>query len=330
MDESCFPVLEMHSSMHDAATIASFLLRFRAEYSKITSSWPPFKVLVTDCSWALINATILAFNKCDVETYLLWMYENAFGQRNLSKIVVLKLCAVHFFKKIADRLKDEFKNKRIRKFYKFVIVKLINATTFAEFSYFCTHFLYFLDSKYLDSKALKSYVNIISKNKVVFELPQRIIHLESKETSLYSKSFFYHHFRNVNDVKSNGKINPAHSPEFAIYMRKFWLPICPMWSSFISPRVTNNMVESYFKHIKVDIMGNELRKKPGRVIRAIHDDTRGKFNAHLFQIPKKKIKYVPVDSLNVTEDWNSKTSSPNWFTQTPSNLSNYLGNLLSI
>ena len=95
-----------------------------------------------------------------------------------------------------------------------------------------------------------------------------------------------------------------------------------MWSSFSENcYISNNLVESYFRHVKSDILQNKLRLKPGRVIKAISEDTRGKINILKYNIPKKKIKNPNADSERVDgkEKWNSKINSPNWFSDNKGN-----------
>ena len=75
------------------------------------------------------------------------------------------------------------------------------------------------------------------------------------------------------------------------------------------------MVESYFRHVKIDIFSNKLRNKAGRVIRKLHEDSLAKYNIAIHDFPQKKIKNIPNDSLNEIENWKSKTKSPNWFNQ---------------
>lgn len=315
LNESYFPICEMHTSLHDSATIANFLINFRSKYMKFIGKWPCFETVVTDCSWAMIHAICLSFNKCSVDYYLQEMYEKAYGKNECQEFTTLKLCATHFFKKICEKLKERFEKKKVRNFYKSATVKLINSETFSEFFFYAQNLLTLLDSEYLNSKALKAYRNLTTKHQK-FEMPSKIL-LNAQGDAMYKRSRFYYHFSDVTQSSktANSKQNFLASPDFAKYLRRTWLPYCPLWSSFIGKRITNNLVESYFRHVKVDIFGNKLRNKPGRVIRDIHTDTSAKFNQHIYNFPTKQVKKVPIDPLNEIESWDSKNDSPNWFNQ---------------
>lgn len=315
LNGSYFPICEMHTSLHDSATITNFLVNFRSKYTKLIGKWPCFEMVVTDCSWAMIHGILLAFNKCSIEYYLHAMYDIAFGKNEHQQFVKLKLCATHFFKKICEKLKEKFAVKKVRNFYKSAIVKLINSSTFAEFLFYANNLLTLLDSPYFDTKTLKAYRNLTSSKKN-FEMPDKIFS-NAQGDAMYKRSRFYYHFSDETQSSeaSNGKPNFLASPDFARYLRRTWLPYCPLWSSFIGGRITNNLVESYFRHVKVDIFANKLRNKPGRVIRTIHTDTLAKFNQFFYDFPSKQMKKVPVDPLNEIETWDSKNNSPNWFSQ---------------
>lgn len=331
LNESFFPVFQMHTSMHDSATIASCLLNFRSKYVKKGGQWPPFKTVVTDCSWAMINAVILAFNNTNVEQYIEELYEIAYGNGIKPRFVVLKLCAVHFFKKICEKLKEHYQKKKIRDFLKSVTVKLINSESFSEFHFYAINLLRLLDTKYLDGTTLKAYRNVRCKDPDLVDLPEKIFSDSWKGKTLYSRSKFYLHFceKLVSSNEFIAKKNTLHSPEFADYLRKIWLPYCPMWSSFISGRVTNNLVETYFKHIKIDLFRNDLRNKAGRVVRTINDFTQAKFNSFVYNFPAKKVKTIQDDDLlNTNEMWDSKSKSKNWFYNDSGNQIIYLINFI--
>ena len=76
---SYVPIFEMHSSVHNAAAISGFLLNYRKAYEQNHTRWPPFRVVVTDYSMALIYSVLITFNKMSLERYLKETYDYVYG-----------------------------------------------------------------------------------------------------------------------------------------------------------------------------------------------------------------------------------------------------------
>ena len=70
------------------------------------------------------------------------------------------------------------------------------------------------------------------------------------------------------------------------------MPYCPLWSSFITYHESNNMVESYFRHVKKDILQYKLKQKPGRAVKKIKEDNDGKIAGIKLDFPARKKKKI--------------------------------------
>jgi hypothetical protein len=103
------PILEFISTDHRAFSIAEKLERFLADARRCNQGRPALpRVVVTDFSFALINAVLSACNKMTVITYLKAAFEllsRVTVAKTGSKInfTIIALCKAHMLKAIANR-----------------------------------------------------------------------------------------------------------------------------------------------------------------------------------------------------------------------------------
>lgn len=93
--------------------------------------WPLFYGVVTDFSFALINAVILFWNNISLKMYLLLTYDalkfNNYSK--LEKIVKIFVCCSHFFKIISNDINIYFFDRSLRKFFKEIFAGAFNILT---------------------------------------------------------------------------------------------------------------------------------------------------------------------------------------------------------
>ena len=195
--------------------------------------------------------------------------------------------------------------------------------TFSEFVTLSGSLLTLLFSENLTKSSINAYTQLTDKSDCKFELPQKEDSLSNGTGPLFQKSPYYHHFSEFTlDEKDGVRPNCLFSFNLGEYLKKMWMPYAPLWSSFVEEMVSNNIVESYFRHVKADIFQYKLRNKPGRVLAALQEDTEAKLNALELNFPKKKIKDYEIsnEATTVSETWKSKIYSENWFTDAKSNI----------
>ena len=117
------PVVDFITTAHDQYNIEKFLNIFKSKINNDLTA----NIIVTDMSWALMNAVMNSFNKCDISTYLEWCYNVVF--KNCSnqsynstnnKQLILYLCSTHFLKNIIKKSKKVNVNEEIRKSFIFM------------------------------------------------------------------------------------------------------------------------------------------------------------------------------------------------------------------
>ena len=110
------PISDFFSTGHDAHTIGSYLALIKNEMEKTIPKklYQTAPIIVTDFSWALLNANCDTFNKVNMKTYLNWCFDVLINDCVLiMKLMnsILYICAAHFIKLIVKEIKKITKYK---------------------------------------------------------------------------------------------------------------------------------------------------------------------------------------------------------------------------
>jgi hypothetical protein len=103
------PLADFFSPGHDMKTISSYFQIIRDSLEKFISkrSFQCAPLIVTDFSWALINAVLRTFNKTSFEAYINWC-SNILIEHKIFKIhflpTIIFLCYSHFIKMISKKV----------------------------------------------------------------------------------------------------------------------------------------------------------------------------------------------------------------------------------
>ena len=112
------PIFEMVTSSHDAASLSCWLFSFKTSYLNSKNTWPVFKRVVVDFSFAFINAVVLSFNNTDLLNYMQTTFEAVQLQKTLpTNYVIISICCFHAFR-LMSNLIVEFYPKEIHKIMK--------------------------------------------------------------------------------------------------------------------------------------------------------------------------------------------------------------------
>ena len=113
--ESILPVAEMISAQHDVPSISVFLKRYRHFVESSIHKWP-FKMVVVDWSWALINSVMKEWNNTSITEYLKHTYLCLTNDTYInSDFTVVQTCYSHFMKRVSNNLDKKFKNYKNKK-----------------------------------------------------------------------------------------------------------------------------------------------------------------------------------------------------------------------
>lgn len=162
------PLAEFISTAHDQVSISRYLtsIKSKLDINRIKVA----KSVVVDMSWALINATLLSLNYCNLPNYINWCYYILFKPDKISLSNAINtrvfLCSTHFLKIIIKRAKKIQCESAIRKTFIFMFSLVQNASTIKEIDFYILNIHNIFNSKYLDSTvaySLKSLCDTIKK-----------------------------------------------------------------------------------------------------------------------------------------------------------------------
>ena len=99
------PVLEFISTEHNVMNISISLKRFRYFIESLEGvSWPHFKIVIVDWSWALIHSILIEWNATDIYTYIRRTCRYAlYGEALPEKWTIIYNCSVHLLKRCSDK-----------------------------------------------------------------------------------------------------------------------------------------------------------------------------------------------------------------------------------
>ena len=193
-------------------------------------------IIVTDQSWALINASLEIFNRCNINQYLNWCFKNTiaiyynsdeekFGLNHKFK-TILYICAAHFLKNIIRKVKllnlrndDTYNSVRAKKLLIFCFTLLQNSTNIQQFEDLLINIYNIFNNKYYNKRLKYSLFMIRDqlkyrglnklKNFDTHDEEQREIDSEessvifsSKRENITETSPFKHYFNNkINQYK---------------------------------------------------------------------------------------------------------------------------------
>jgi hypothetical protein len=134
--------VQFFTTQHTTLSISRYLLSIKKTFQSCknkTDSFSVSPIIVTDESWASINAICEIFNNCDMATYLKWSYEVlvvAPGSLDLITIMNTRiiLCHVHFLHNAIKKLKELKLEGPSYFFFIYGFTLLQNATTIEEFN----------------------------------------------------------------------------------------------------------------------------------------------------------------------------------------------------
>ena len=141
INKSLIPIADFFSTENDTTNISINLLKITSSFKKLKPDYYP-KIIVTDFSWANINALLRIILNCDIIQYLKLSYNIAvLKDYSFSTILNSKIyiCSTHFLKIIIDDLDDINITKgkitdKMRAAFIFCFTMLQNSSSIEEFN----------------------------------------------------------------------------------------------------------------------------------------------------------------------------------------------------
>lgn len=302
------PILEMISSSHDIITISQWLNAFKAFVLKSKQSWPLFANVVTDFSYAQMHALCIGWNGfSSIFDYLNWCYDVLFKNKDGSNMTIINVCVNHYTKIIVNHVYtnlkfgyDSMKSVEMKRINNCVIdwiCLLFNMESIEDILQWFRWLSVVLLSK-TKTQEMKNAFHML-QNKCKDNYGQFNCEREGDSSfnsvidedlceTLTSKSLMYCKFQYLKEdtkirvnrqVTNVTELNEYYNEE---YLNSFILkcvPFIPLWTPVMNikanngvcVRQSNAIVESWFKTVKIDMLGSNRRLKCGRFVKVTRD-----------------------------------------------------------
>lgn len=259
------------SSKHKASDIEEYIKRSRTLIKTVATQEHRPQQIVTDFSMANIHAILGAYNLGTVCEYLNNSYENPDTIE-----IKIKLCCAHLMKAFATQTKKYIQGKQER--------KLIN-TLFAE--------LQETKSKHDLDRSFSNLVRILLGKEgaaIGFENTAEDVNVESgitldKDGKRYcDRTIPGRHFsRLAESIETESNKTPYNKilicPHLVNYLVVYIMPFCGLWSSTISKRVSNSLIENWHRTLKIDIFSK--RVPVSEFVETLYGEMKGRVNEYV-------------------------------------------------
>ncbi|KAL7286631.1 hypothetical protein TKK_0019129 [Trichogramma kaykai] len=357
--EQLLVIGSMLTSEHGIASQSSFLGDVRQFCESQIKEWPIAKAIVTDWSWPSINSIMKSWNCMSVIKYLqlMYMYVNKEVSRHeLRNTTILKLCYSHFMHMVSRTIENKF-SEYID--FKDIIIQSMsllclttNITDMDEnFRQICIIFL--TRSKETANESICTIHNNLKKSSDIQKpicknaedhkiRDERIRNFKTDEKygTIYTNSPFYKRYSEMelflrkkitlddSTNSANTEVNKYRAPKFIEHLLKNYMPYVVWWSALdmdlVYPeisRVSNAIVESFNKVLKVNILEGNTKNSIADTVRQLNTYNRGKLAK--INVPdiilkengskKQKPQYPLVHKeKEVIEEVNNPSSTDKW------------------
>lgn len=155
---------EFISTAHDQDNISKYLqiIRLMCETNSINKT----NTIITDQSWALINAVMISFNNFHLSNYLNWCFIILFKKTEDKELINLMsirlyLCSTHFLKNFIKKTKIIACKSYVKKTFIFMVTLIQNAATVKQIENYMINIHNVFNNKYLDPTVIYS-LNLLS------------------------------------------------------------------------------------------------------------------------------------------------------------------------
>lgn len=316
--------------------IENFLRLVKSKYQLLFKNEKMLRSIVTDKSYANINAIIQSQNRLTLLEYLEKMYEGRFDRSKINDITFVFLCSSHLAKIWLSDIRKWFKHMDNEEIY-FLCSIIGNAVNICRYKDLKTY-LENLFTLFLKKKADYDYEHMLLKLKEAISEDENWIHqinssapevceiIDSQSSNLidldsknviYKQSKFYKEFDEfIKNLKPDEdreckEENVFYCPEFINHFLKNSVAILPLWSAVYFSidccngdqfrRPNNGYVEGHFSSIKnkfrTDLAWGKLGTiKIGRYVEAIKQQSNITCKEINLSIPNKHVSRKQKDS----------------------------------
>ncbi|KAF3843863.1 hypothetical protein F7725_002712 [Dissostichus mawsoni] len=309
--------------------LAYWLLQFLHTLGKYTTH--RVNQIETDFSWALMQATLLAFNRESVDAYLARTFAIINRQKRWDEIkptTTLHLCSAHIIKAVSNAVSRNTDDPGLREFVTFVFARIQNTVSLQSgqdiFKHLCTVLLAehpratTLENGDIDSESQSGWE----------EEEQKRAHTivgRSPYTQCFQEAFQEAQaaIGEAEEDEDGHQPNRYHCPKILKVLLGNYMGIFPLWSgamlgdlrrfardktldpdtSEVQTRDTNCHVETWFGIVKHSILSKKKNVRPAELIRTMYSSLKGRYIEHILRhnLPEN-ILNIPIKSTkNVTQ-----------------------------
>lgn len=295
-----FNLAELITEDNTCFNIEHFLSHVKAKFQFLFPGQKLASAIVTDKSYANINAIVKSQNLMSLRKYLKLMFDIFIDEEKydcLTEIVMVQLCSSHQCKNWKQDVLSFYGRSLAKSDINFIcslMGHLMNIRTKEEVDSYVNSLFTFLCSRRKNEEyktALKIMIDsatelesfksefdaIDTKDYVSADTLDEGFGLTEKE-AIYKTSSFYAHFgqfleklklaEDQNEIIENRFFNPAYAEDFL----KKNLSLFPLWSAIFSKhrdgqykRFNNGHIEGYFSHLKQNCERNIKLSKLGTI-----------------------------------------------------------------
>ncbi|XP_048487301.1 uncharacterized protein LOC119692509 isoform X2 [Plutella xylostella] len=313
IENRILPIFSMISGIHTTVAIYQLLMDFKYFCIK-QNFWPAFNGVVSDFSFANLNALAYAFNNCrNLKEYINHTYDLITGKITMSEeYVPIYLCVAHFMKMMSQDVKKHVSDSGHINYILDMLGGLMQVRNLEEIDLYVRWLYIFFNSKYESScvkEAETSLCNFKDTIDVVSENTNDNIEFEDKNDPLFRNNKFFFRYNDLIskiDIDSevpNTELNVYYNPTLFDIILKKYLTVTPLWSNILKKeRVSNASVENFFGTMKALVLNKRSYLKCTQFIRLEREYILAKFKEFTHNIPKKRLTKAKEDE----ETWERK------------------------
>lgn len=346
-DRTSFPVSELISSAHSVDAISTWLssLRLFLEEEMPKLKWPVFNRIISDKSFANLNAISISFNRISLLEYLNLTYDAITKGATMKEKIKIHLCVCHIMKIISDDVKTHI-GKNSAGFIIEIIASMFNTQSLDDIKCIWKNLSIILNSKYLNDSVKESlellpYIVLKLKSSPISEPDEDeddVIENEGVDNeALYKRSPYFILFENISkstfiSTVDTGTKNVYFSDKLLNVLLKKHIAFLPLWSGLLGnegERYSNAYIEKYFGILKMEKAASSMlygfnQQKLMRFIRRVRERSIDISKVFLMRVPKtrncsrvKKIEAKCSDDTELTvkesmareEEWKKPVKS---------------------
>jgi len=292
------PLCEFLSNKHDTLTIKGGLEKFLISVESETGQSFLPRRMCCDFSFALIHASVQAFNKMELSDYITKMWNCLFENQPMDeKLCCIKLCSSHLIHAFSKNISRKESCRKKRDLAKHVFACFIQTKNLNEYQVYLKNFILLFDDPSTDEEtAMKLSENFQKHNFPILEvMSQNFIggaednffelNMKKDPKLQREKSPYYVHFKDLRlkyyleKGESEKCTNPCYSREIVDVFQDFYVAYLPLWSDCFPSRgehMCNAHCESYFHmhknifHPEVNQYSAEYLKEHGKIISGMY------------------------------------------------------------